>query len=246
MLDAESSGGCSDGRRARPWLSTWETAMTEDAAPTSPANPEGVEAQRRGRDLPSRRYDADVERRLAHGLEAADSIQDHTLPTFARGELPHFAGERGTFLKCPYIEDVHDVRDAEVAIFGVPLDAGTTYRPGTRFGPRGIRRATNLFGTYSYELGVDLREPLKLADIGDVCTIPGNPENERCRVRAGTGTAARRCPLRRAAGHVVELRRQNARRDHRDAHDQWTRRDAASGPSPRRSTRSTSRRRTQG
>ena len=88
----------------------------------------------------------------------ADSITDRTLPTFARGEIPHFAGERGTFLKTPYVENVHEVGDAEVAIFGAPLDAGTTYRPGTRFGPQGIRRATNLFGTYNFEMGVDLRE----------------------------------------------------------------------------------------
>ncbi len=79
-------------------------------------------------------------------------------------------------MKCPYVEDVHDVGDAEVAIFGAPLDAGTTYRPGTRFGPQGIRRATNLFGTYNFEMGVDLREQLNLVDIGDVCAIPGNLE----------------------------------------------------------------------
>nr|SBO97281.1 Agmatinase [Nonomuraea gerenzanensis] len=113
---------------------------------------------------------------MAHGLPGAPTLTDRTIPTFARGELPHFAGERGTFLKCPYVEDVHDVGDAEVAIFGVPLDAGATYRPGTRFGPQGIRRSTNLFGTYSYELGVDLREQLNLVDIGDVFTIPGNLE----------------------------------------------------------------------
>lgn len=149
--------------------------MTDDA-PSEPVNREGAAAQQREGELPMRRYQAEVDRRLAHGLPAADSIQDRTLPTFARGELPHFAGERGTFLKCPYVEDVHQVGDAEVAIFGVPLDAGTTYRPGTRFGPQGIRRVTNLFGTYSYELGVDLREQLNLVDIGDVCTIPGNLE----------------------------------------------------------------------
>ena len=126
--------------------------------------------------LPDRRYREEIERGLAYGLEAADSITDRTLPTFARGEIPHFAGERGTFMKCPYVEDVHEVGDAEVAIFGAPLDAGTTYRPGTRFGPQGIRRATNLFGTYNFELGVDLREQLNLVDIGDVCAIPGNLE----------------------------------------------------------------------
>ena len=126
--------------------------------------------------LPERRYREEIERGLSHGLEAADSITDRTLPTFARGEIPHFAGERGTFMKCPFVEDVHQVGDAEVAIFGAPLDAGTTYRPGTRFGPQGIRRATNLFGTYNFELGVDLREQFNMVDIGDVVTIPGNLE----------------------------------------------------------------------
>ncbi|HET7475974.1 MAG TPA: agmatinase family protein [Dermatophilaceae bacterium] len=137
---------------------------------------EGHTAQQAEAALPYRRFLEEVERGLAHGLPAADSITDRTLPTFARGEIPHFAGERGTFMKCPYVEDVHDVGDAEVAVFGAPLDAGTTYRPGTRFGPQGIRRATNLFGTYNFELGVDLREQLNMVDIGDVCTIPGNLE----------------------------------------------------------------------
>lgn len=137
---------------------------------------QGSWAQQAESELPTRRLAEEIERGLAFGLSAADSITDRSLPTFARGEVPHFAGERGTFLKCPYVADVHDVGDAEVAIFGAPLDAGTTYRPGTRFGPQGIRRATNLFGTYSYELGVDLREQLNLVDVGDVCTIPANIE----------------------------------------------------------------------
>lgn len=139
-------------------------------------NREGAWAQRAEADLPTRRHEEEVERALEFGLPAAPTINDRTLSTFARGELPHFAGERGTFLKSPAMENVHDIADAEVAIFGVPLDAGATYRPGTRFGPRGIRRATNLFGTYSYELGVDLREQLNVVDIGDVLTIPGNLE----------------------------------------------------------------------
>ena len=119
---------------------------------------EGRCAQQAEAHLSSRRHQEEIDRGLAFGLEAADSITDRALPTFARGEIPHFAGERGTFLKTPYVENVLEVGDAEVAIFGAPLDAGTTYRPGTRFGPQGIRRATNLFGTYNFEMGVDLRE----------------------------------------------------------------------------------------
>ncbi|MGZ6780200.1 MAG: arginase family protein, partial [Mycobacterium sp.] len=144
--------------------------------PSEPLNREGAWAQQAEAELPDRREREEIERSLAFGLEAAPTINDRRISTFVRGELPHFAGERGTFLKCPFVEDVNQVDDAEVAIFGVPLDAGATYRPGTRFGPQGIRRSTNLFGTYNYEMGVDLREQLNMVDIGDVFTIPGNLE----------------------------------------------------------------------
>ena len=122
------------------------------------------------------RHDEEIQRGLAFGLQGSPTLVDRTIPTFSRGELPHFAGERGTFLNCPYVEDVNQVGDAEVAVFGAPLDSGATYRPGARFGPQGIRRSTSLFGTYCYELGVDLREQLNIVDIGDVFTIPGNLE----------------------------------------------------------------------
>jgi agmatinase len=151
---------------------------------------EGARAQQAEANLSDRRWREEVDRAIVHGLEAAESITDRSISTFARGELPHFAGERGTFLKCPYLEDVHEVGDAEVAIFGAPLDAGTTYRPGTRFGPQGIRRATNLFGTYSYEYGVDLREQLNVVDIGDVFTIPGNLEKSFDQISRAIGHVA--------------------------------------------------------
>ena len=150
---------------------------TRDRPARSPLpNAEGAWAQQAEANLSDRRLREEIDRGLSFGLEAAPTINDRTISTFVRGEKPHFAGERGTFLKCPFIEDVNQVDDAEVAVFGVPLDAGATYRPGTRFGPQGIRRSTNLFGTYNYESGVDLREQLNIVDIGDVFTIPGNLE----------------------------------------------------------------------
>src|SRR6516165_3676330 len=45
---------------------------------------------------------------LDMGLPGAESLTDKTIPTFARGELPHFAGIN-TFLKAPYVENVHDI-----------------------------------------------------------------------------------------------------------------------------------------
>ena len=72
---------------------------------------------------------------LRMGLTGADSIEDQSIPTFARGELPHYAGIN-TFLKAPYTEDVTEVGDYDATVLGIPFDGGTTYRPGTRFGPQ--------------------------------------------------------------------------------------------------------------
>ncbi len=121
------------------------------------------------------RWQQELKRGLEHGLPGADSIGDRTIPTFARGELPHFAGIN-TFLKAPYVENVREVGKYDAAIIGVPFDGGTTYRPGTRFGPQGMRRISALYTPYNYELGVDLREQMSLCDAGDVFTIPANLE----------------------------------------------------------------------
>ena len=126
-------------------------------------------------ELPHAGWDAEEKRCLELGLQGADSIQDKSIPTFARGELPHFAGIN-TFMKAPYIENMKDVGKFDVAVMGVPFDGGTTYRPGTRFRPQGISRISALYTPYNYEIGVDLREQMSLCDIGDVFTIPANIE----------------------------------------------------------------------
>lgn len=135
----------------------------------------GVQAAQKEAAIGHGKEQAEIERGLELGLPGADSIVDKTIPTFSRGELPHFAGIN-TFLKVPYLEDVREVGKHDVAIVGVPFDSGTTYRPGTRFGPQAIRRISALYTPYNYELGVDLRESLDIVDVGDVFTIPGNLE----------------------------------------------------------------------
>jgi agmatinase len=118
------------------------------------------------------------------GLEAAESIIDRRISTFSRGELPHFAGIN-TFLKAPYLEDVNHVGEFDVAVLGVPHDSGTTYRPGTRFGPQGIRKISALYTPYNFEMGVDLREQIHLCDVGDIFTIPGNNEKSFDQISRG-------------------------------------------------------------
>jgi agmatinase len=125
--------------------------------------------------IPTAGWEREVARGLELGLQGADSIVDRTIPTFSRGELPHYAGIP-TFLKAPYVEDVRRCGEYDVAVLGAPHDSGTTYRPGTRFGPRGMRGISTLYGTYSFELAVDLRESITMCDLGDIFTIPGNIE----------------------------------------------------------------------
>ena len=42
--------------------------------------------------LPTSKHEEEIARGLELGLPAADSIKDRRIPTFSRGELPHFAG----------------------------------------------------------------------------------------------------------------------------------------------------------
>lgn len=135
----------------------------------------GMEAANAEARLATEKHQEEIRRSLIFGLEAAPSIQDRTISLFSRGELPHFAGIN-TFLKVPYLEDVRQVGRHQVAVMGVPLDTGTTYRSGTRFGPQAIRRISALYTPYFYEGGVDLREELDMVDIGDVFVIPANIE----------------------------------------------------------------------
>lgn len=134
--------------------------------------------------LPLTGWQQEVSQGLDYGLEAADSIRDRSISTFSRGELPHYAGIN-TFLKAPYVEDVKKVGNYDVAIVGVPHDSGTTYRPGTRFGPQGIRKISALYTPYNFELGVDLREQITLCDVGDIFTIPGNNEKSFDQISKG-------------------------------------------------------------
>ncbi|MGW6456233.1 agmatinase [Streptomyces sp. NPDC055078] len=81
---------------------------------------------------------------------------------------PRYAGLT-TFARLPRIEDVprHDV-----AVAGVPFDAGVTFRPGARFGPSAIREASRLLRPYNPRLDVMPFHDQQVVDAGD---LPCNP-----------------------------------------------------------------------
>lgn len=81
-----------------------------------------------------------------------------------------------TFGKKPYVEDWTTI-NADVAIIGAPFDAGTQYRSGARFGPRGVREASTLFafghaGAYDHEDDATyLGAEVNIVDMGDADII---------------------------------------------------------------------------
>ncbi|TDB91288.1 agmatinase [Actinomadura sp. KC216] len=140
------------------------------------ASLEGEKAKHLEAELTDDRFQEELRRTHRLGLPPADSIEDKALAsTFQRGELPHFSGIN-TFLKAPFLEDVTKVGEHEVAVVGAPLDTGTTYRPGPRFGPEGMRRISSLYSPYYFEKGIDLREQLDMVDVGDIFITPANIE----------------------------------------------------------------------
>jgi agmatinase len=73
------------------------------------------------------------------------------------------------------LEDATGLRDADVVVIGAPYDAGTSYRPGARFGPQAIRVTDYLPHDASrphLALRVDPLKDLTVVDAGDV-EMPG-------------------------------------------------------------------------
>ncbi|KAI2463467.1 Arginase/deacetylase [Annulohypoxylon bovei var. microspora] len=78
-----------------------------------------------------------------------------------------------TFGRLPYEACLgRDDIDYDLAFIGAPFDTGTSYRPGARFGPSGIRqgsRRLNLYGGYNVPLDTNpFNSWAKVLDCGDI------------------------------------------------------------------------------
>jgi agmatinase len=61
-----------------------------------------------------------------------------------------------------------DLTGVDVAIWGIPFDAAVSNRPGARFGPQAVRRASAIFdGDPQYPFHADPFEALAVVDYGD-------------------------------------------------------------------------------
>jgi len=95
--------------------------------------------------------------------------------------VPRYAGA-ATFCRLP---ELRELPRCDVAVLGVPFDAGTSYRPGARFGPQAIRQAsrhlrTNFHPAYETEPF----KTLQVADAGDVACNPFNIEEAIAQIEA--------------------------------------------------------------
>lgn len=87
-------------------------------------------------------------------------------------ERPRFSG-LPTFMRLPELDRVRaEHQPVEWCIYGVPFDGGTTYHPGSRFGPRAVREASQYVKPCSPELGIDLAQRFSMADAGDSPVAP--------------------------------------------------------------------------
>lgn len=79
-------------------------------------------------------------------------------------DMPRFAGP-GTFMRLPAAETAEAL---DTAIIGIPMDIGTSWRSGTRFGPKQVRAESNMLRPYNMWTRAAPFEHMQVADIGDV------------------------------------------------------------------------------
>ena len=117
-----------------------------------------------------------------------------------------------TFGKRPYQAD-WSALEADVAVLGAPFDAGTQWRSGARFGPRGVREASTLFsfghaGAYDHEDDVTyLPAEVRIVDMGDADIVHTDTEKSHANIETGVraALAAGALPVVIGGDHSVNI-----------------------------------------
>ncbi|KPD11464.1 agmatinase [Phaeobacter sp. 11ANDIMAR09] len=79
-------------------------------------------------------------------------------------DLARFSGP-STFMRLPQATSLEGL---DVAFLGVPMDIGTSWRSGTRFGPKQIRSESAMLRPYNMATGAAPFDSLNAGDIGDL------------------------------------------------------------------------------
>jgi agmatinase len=109
--------------------------------------------------------------------------------------VPRYAGPP-TFARLPRVDEVDR---ADVAVVGVPFDAGVSYRPGARFGPAHIRQSSRLLRPYNPAQDVSPFAAQQVADAGDIAANPFDIQDAIGAVERGADELLER------AGRLVTL-----------------------------------------
>lgn len=79
-------------------------------------------------------------------------------------DLARFSGPN-TFMRLPQAGSLEGL---DVAVLGIPMDIGTSWRSGTRFGPKQVRSESAMIRPYNLQTGAAPFDSLNVADIGDL------------------------------------------------------------------------------
>ena len=79
-------------------------------------------------------------------------------------DLARFSGPN-TFMRLPQASSLDGL---DVAVLGIPMDIGTSWRSGTRFGPKQIRAESAMIRPYNMATLAAPFDSLQVADIGDL------------------------------------------------------------------------------
>ena len=79
-------------------------------------------------------------------------------------DLARFAGPQ-TFMRLPEAETPEGL---DVGFIGIPMDIGTSWRSGTRMGPKQVREQSAMIRPYNIQTGAAPFDALQCADLGDV------------------------------------------------------------------------------
>ncbi|KJJ94634.1 agmatinase [Pseudomonas sp. 21] len=77
---------------------------------------------------------------------------------------PRF-NEIASFMRAPVAESLDGI---DIGLIGVPYDGGTSFKPGARLGPRGVRQQSCLMRTRNHASGIAPFELCTIRDLGDV------------------------------------------------------------------------------
>ncbi|TDH39477.1 agmatinase [Pseudohoeflea suaedae] len=87
-----------------------------------------------------------------------------------------------SFMRRKYTKSLEGVN---VAVWGIPFDAAVSNRPGARFGPQAIRRASAIFDNDpQYPFGRDLFDEMAVIDYGDCLLDYGNHQETPGKIEA--------------------------------------------------------------